>query len=288
MGAPFFCRRNVLFALVAGVLALATLGLCCISLGPPSTAQAFAGRPQPSEHVYTDASGARVATAETGPEDGPLVLFVHGTPGGWRAFSFVLADARLARRARLISVDRPGWGGSSASGVVSSLAEQAGALRTVLAAHTHGGPAVVVGHSLGGPIAARLALDAPELVRALVLVAPSIDPELEQPTWYQSLARTWLVRPLVPTGLARADDEIRPLKRELEALLPRWSSLRMPVFVVQGEDDSLVPAANADFAARVLTNARLTIERIPDQGHFIPWERPQLITDAVLRALDER
>ncbi|NOT32230.1 MAG: hypothetical protein HOP15_17430, partial [Planctomycetes bacterium] len=61
-----FCRRNVLIALVVGVIALATLGLCCVSLGPPSTARAFAGRPTPSEHVYTSASGARVATAETG------------------------------------------------------------------------------------------------------------------------------------------------------------------------------------------------------------------------------
>ncbi len=281
-------RRRLVLALGVGGLALTVLGLCLVSFRPPSTAQAFVGRPRPSEHVYTSASGVRIATAETGPEDGPLVLLVHGTPGGWRAFSFVMADARLAERARLISVDRPGWGGSSASGMVASLGEQAAALRAVLEAHAGNGPAVVVGHSLGGPIAARLAMDAPGLVRALVLVAPSLDPELEEPTWYQSLARTWLVRPFVPDGLARADDELRPLKGELSAMLPRWSALCMPVCVLQGDDDALVPAANAEFVERMATHAPLTIERIPEQGHFIPWERPELITAAVLRALGER
>lgn len=281
-------RRRIGLVLAGLTLALTTLGLCCVSFGPPSTSRAFAGRPRPSEHVYASANGVRVATAETGPEGGPLVLFVHGTPGGWQAFSFVMADARLGERARLISVDRPGWGRSSACGLVSSLAEQAAALRAVLEAHAVNGPAVVVGHSLGGPIAARLAMEAPELVRALVLVAPALDPELEEPTWYQALGRIWPIRALVPDGLARADEELRPLKRELTAMLPRWATLRLPVCVLQGEDDALVPAANADFVQRMAMHATLTIERIPEQGHFIPWERPELVTAAVLRALGER
>jgi pimeloyl-ACP methyl ester carboxylesterase len=39
---------------------------------------------------------------------------------------------------------------------------------------------ILVGHSLGGPVAARLAMDYPDEVGGLILVAPSIDPELEK------------------------------------------------------------------------------------------------------------
>ena len=280
-------RRRVLW-LALGVLVLAAgFVVACVSFGPPSVAEAFADRPAPLERDL-ETGGAPVHVAETGNPRGPLVLFVHGSPGAWNDFAFVMAEPELAERALLVSVDRPGWGGSSASGLVTSLELQAAALRPVLAAYPANLPAVVVGHSLGGPVVARLAMDAPELVSALVLVSASIDPELEEPTWYQSLGRTWLIRPLVPDVLVRADDEIRPLRGELEAMLPLWKTLRMPVFVLHGESDALVPVANADFAARVVTGAPLELERLPDQGHLIPWQRPDRIVALVQRALDGR
>src|SRR3546814_16092495 len=52
----------------------------------------------------------------------------------------------------------------------------------------NGAPAIVVGHSLGGPIAAKLAMDYPDRVRGLLLLAPSVAPALEAPRWYQRLA----------------------------------------------------------------------------------------------------
>jgi pimeloyl-ACP methyl ester carboxylesterase len=280
-------RVRLLWATALGAGSVLALQLGCIAFGPPSLERAFAGRAQPLEHTYEGAGGVPLAAGETGNPRGPMVLFVHGTPGGWRDFAQVMADAGLIGRARLVSVDRAGWGGSRQSGLVASLGRQAEALRAVLDASPENLPAVLVGHSLGGAVAARLAMDAPDLVGALVLVAASIDPELERTTWYQAFGRTWLVRPLLPAVLARADDEIRPLRAELEAMRPEWATLRMPVFVLHGEEDALVPVANADFAARMVTGAPLAIERIPRQGHLIPWQRPERIVATVQRALDE-
>jgi pimeloyl-ACP methyl ester carboxylesterase len=71
-------------------------------------------------------------------------------------------------------------------------------------------------------------------------------------------------------------------------MLPLWGGLRCPVIVLQGDLDELVPAANADFAERVITNAPLIVRRIPDQGHLIPWERPDLMVSAAVDLLDDR
>jgi pimeloyl-ACP methyl ester carboxylesterase len=274
---------------IASVIGLTAVGvvLACVSLGPPSTDGAFTSGREPVARRFALAAGGALGGAELGDESGPLVLFVHGSPGSWRDWSFVLRDQRLAGRARLVAVDRLGWGGSAASGLVPSLAAQAAALSEVLRSYPAHLPAIVVGHSLGGPVAARLALDSPELVRALVLVAAALDPALEETTWYQALGRTWLVRPIVPAALARADDEIRPLRAELEAMLPLWARLTLPVFVLHGEDDALVPIANADFVERVLVNAPLSIRRIEDQGHLIPWERPELVAETIGHVLAE-
>src|SRR3546814_18455192 len=65
----------------------------------------------------------------------------------------------------------------------------------------NGAPAIVVGHSLGGPIAAKLAMDYPDRVRGLLLLAPSVAPALEAPRWYQRLATWRVVQWLLPRTL---------------------------------------------------------------------------------------
>ena len=68
-------------------------------------------------------------------------------------------------------------------------------------------------------------------------------------------------------------------------MLPLWSKITMPVTVIQGEDDKLVPAGNADFAQKVLVNAPLEIVRVPGLNHFVPWNRPDLIETAIMEHL---
>jgi pimeloyl-ACP methyl ester carboxylesterase len=213
------------------------------------------------------------------------VLFVHGTPGTWEAFRGYLADPELAGRARLIAVDRPGFGRSGRGRAVGSLETQAAALAAVLEG-TASGPAVVVGHSLGGPIAARLAADRPELVAGLVLVAPSIDPALERWRWYNVAASWRVVQWLLPVDWVTSNRELAPLAGELERLRPLWHRIAAPVVVVQGGRDELVPAANADFAERVLPAPRLEVRRHPEDGHFILWQRPETVRGPILDLLE--
>jgi pimeloyl-ACP methyl ester carboxylesterase len=230
--------------------------------------------------------------------DGPSdvrIVFVHGTPGSWEGWGRYLGDEDLQRRATLIAVDRPGFGDSKGD-VVPDLHEQARLLQPLLR-----GPdparaqlpvtTIVVGHSLGGPIAAELAMDYPREVQGALLIAPSIDPVTEVPRWYNKAMTWWAVDKLVTAfldpELKAANLELMPLADQLKVMEPRWKSLPMPVTVIQGEKDDLVDPRTADFAARVLPAGDRVI-RVPDEGHFVLWEKPTIEVDALNALLDHR
>ena len=54
--------------------------------------------------------GRNIHYAQTGKEDLPTLVFVHGTPGSWNAFSDYMIDKELLRAFRMVSIDRPGFG----------------------------------------------------------------------------------------------------------------------------------------------------------------------------------
>ena len=103
--------------------------------------------------------------------DGRPLVLLHGNPGDHRDWDAVAPD--LARDHRVIAVDWPGYGASPppvppSSASAMQFAERLGALAGALALED----AVVIGNSVGGYAAVRLALEQPARVGALVLVAP--------------------------------------------------------------------------------------------------------------------
>ena len=268
---------------LAGLLLFAALEAC--SGNPPyprgELDTLFPEPPRPVEKTYTVGDRTIHYWEMAG---GPArIVFIHGTPGDWKAWAGYLADPRLRAAATLIALDRPGFGASDPGRMAPAMAEQARLTEPLL--RGAGAPALVVGHSLGGPIAAELALDYPDEVRGAVLVAPSIDPATEQPRWYNE-AMTWrLVRWLAPAEFAWSNEEIMPLADELKRMDGRWKTLRVPVTVVQGMQDELVDPRTADYARRVLPAALGEVLVVPDQGHFVLWKRPALIVDQILATL---
>lgn len=213
----------------------------------------------------------------------PLVVFVHGSPGSLSAFIDFLADTVLLKRALLLTTDRPGFGYSNFGVAEPSLAAQATLLKPILEKYKKNRPVILVGHSLGGPVVARMAIDYPELVDGLILVAASIDPELEpNETWFRAPLATPFLRWLLPKSLRASNEEIYQAKPELEAMLPLWKNVHCPVTVIQGDKDTLVPPGNADFAEKMLVNASVKIIRKKDMNHFVPWTNPMLIRQAII------
>lgn len=216
----------------------------------------------------------------------PLVIFVHGSPGSLSAFIDFMADTVLLNKAQLISVDRPGFGASDFGYAVPSLNEQAKLLKPVLEVNKKNRPVILVGHSLGGPLIAKMAIDYPELVDGLIFVAASVDPDLEpNETWFRAPLATPFLKWILPRSFRASNDEIYKLKPELEQLVPEWSEIKVPAIVIQGTKDSFVPAANADFAKRMLIHSSAQVQIIEGVDHFIPWNHPEIIRNAILDLL---
>lgn len=278
--------QNKLFRTVFSLSAIATLLFLtqCISLR--KTDQEidvyFKDSPLKPDFHSIKIDTRTIHYAEIGPDSLPLVIFVHGSPGSWTAFIDFFKDSALYDRAHLVSVDRLGFGKSGLGKVEASMHKQAQAIAAVIRAEAPKSGAILVGHSLGGPVIARVAMDYPALVRSLIIVAGSIDPDLEKKEWFRPVVGSFPIRYLLPVDLDVSNREIRPLKGELIQMLPLWTNICIPVTVIQGEADDLVPPGNADFAKRMLINAQLKVQMIPEMNHFIPWRRPGLIREAVL------
>jgi pimeloyl-ACP methyl ester carboxylesterase len=217
----------------------------------------------------------------------PLVVFVHGSPGSLSAFIDFMADTALLAYAQLITVDRPGFGASNFGYAEPSLRKQALLLKPILEQRKNNRPIILVGHSLGGPLIARMAMDYPELIDGLIMVAPSIAPELEPHEWFRAPMATPFIKWLLPRSIRASNDEIYKLKPELEDMLPMWKNITTPTIVIQGTKDSLVDPANATFAEKMMTHAQVKIVMIDNMDHFIPWSAPAQIRESVIELLKD-
>ncbi len=264
-----------------GTLLLSLLLAACSHSNPPyprgSLESLYPLGPRPVLSAVSVAGRSLHIARMDGSGQTPL-MFIHGSPGDWQAWARYLDAPALAAYNPRIAVDRPGFGGSGAGQVLTDLRAQANLLAELIPA---GAPAVVVGHSLGGPLVAWLLLDHPEKFCGGVMVAGSIAPALEAPRWYNRLAQTWLAHWLAPQEMLWSNTEILALQGELEKLDPEWPRLHRPLIVLQGENDELVDPRTADYAEQRLPRRWAQVRRVPGQGHFVLWNQPQTVIAAI-------
>ena len=283
--AHLLTKRLGLF--ISGIIAIVSITGCGLpSLDAKSMQALFEDRPQPVFDSYV-VDDRLIHFAEVQSPGKLLIVFLHGTPGSWSNWAQYMADEHLSAKTHLIAVDRPGFGKSAAEGIVPSLQKQAQYLMPIFERNTSGQGILLVGHSLGATIAVRMAMQYPEQLCGLVLVAPSLDPVLEKPRWYNKFAASPLFRWMIPDKMLLANEEVMVLEQELTKMLPLWQTIDISVTVIQGGKDRLVLPSNADFAERMLKSKKPTIIRVTDAGHFILWKKPDIIRDAILGVLDQ-
>ena len=244
-----------------------------------------------------EVEGRQVHYTHVGNDTLPLVAMVHGAPGSSSGMLEYLANEKLTGVAQVVAVDRTGYGYSGFGKAELSLKSQAAAIRPILekyratqaAAKSGHSPAVILaGHSFGGPVIARAAMDFPELVDGLVIVAGSIDPALEPRDWWQVPLDWPVVRWLLPPAAKVCNQEILSLPAELEKMLPLWEKITCPVTVIQGTKDKLVHPGNADFARKMLVNSsRVEIDSLQNHGHFILWTKKNHIAAKIIEMVEQ-
>ena len=155
-------------------------------------------RTHPPQGRMIEVAGATLHVLDLGPRDaaGPPVVMIHGASSNLEAMRRPLGE-RLAQNHRVILIDRPGHGWSTRERLEDSTpAIQARMIDEALS-RLGIGPAIFVVHSWSGALGARMALDYPQRVAGLVMLAPVAYPWPGGVGWYNSLVTTPVIGPLL-------------------------------------------------------------------------------------------
>lgn len=152
--------------------------------------------------------------------------------------------------------------------------------------------AIIVGNSLGCQIATLLAESRPDLVRALVLISPTLDPAIRNvahllwrgirdiPRERPSIWKIW-IPDFFRTGFRRSMRMLREMFRDDQ--LARLGHLRKPSLLIGGERDPIIPPAWVrDMASRIPGGEAIIIAGAP---HALNYSSPQDLVDAIERAI---
>jgi pimeloyl-ACP methyl ester carboxylesterase len=164
---------------VEAVLALVALDVVLAALAVVAVRRIE--RAAPPQGGFLDLDGARLHLLDRGR--GPPVVLIHGLSGQIGHFAHSLVG-RLETDFRVVAFDRPGSGYSSRT--PGGIFEQAAILASAIRVMKLGKP-LIVGHSLGGAVALAMALDHPDCVGGLALIAPATHPMKKAPLIFRSL-----------------------------------------------------------------------------------------------------
>ncbi|HJW30304.1 MAG TPA: alpha/beta hydrolase [Saprospiraceae bacterium] len=226
----------------------------------------------------------KTARDEKPKED--AMIFVHGSPGSLDAFLDYMVDTTLLARADLITYDRPGFGQSSFGTSMPSLSLQAETLESLMD-HLGYKRYFLAGHSYGGPIIIRAAMHHPRHLAGIIIVAGSVSSELEPKATWRKWIDLPLVRQILPTSLRVSNEELMPLKQDLKLIEDDWGSIHVPVSLIHGTKDVLVPFENLNYAKEKLVNADTVLVNVFEgKTHFILWSDRAVVVNEMVKLME--
>ena len=217
------------------------------------------------------------------------LILVHGSPGSLDVFLDYMVDTALLNRVDIVTFDRPGFG-NSGFGVSEPLLLHQGEILDDLMDSLGYHDYILAGHSYGAPVLLEAAIRRPDKITGLCFVAGSVSPELEpKSTGWRKWIDIPLLRDLLPVSMRVSNEELMSLRQDLTLLEDDWDRLTMPVTVIHGTKDVLVPYENLAYATEKLTEADTVFTRVFEgESHFILWTHKKQIVDELVKLIDQR
>ncbi|MEO0981261.1 MAG: alpha/beta fold hydrolase BchO [Pseudomonadota bacterium] len=278
-----------------------------------------AGWPHREASGFVEAAGYRWHVQRAG--SGPTVVLIHGTGASTHSWTDVFA--RLRQRYDVLAMDLPGHGFTcSIGGRPPPAMDRIAAAFAGLLDQLDAKPRLVIGHSAGAAIAARLALNGAIRPDLLVSVNGALEPFPGAAGWaFPMMAKALTFSPLVANVFSRAAENPRRVRRLIEgtgskppdaylrnyaallrhsghvsgalALMANWDlgplwadlpKLEVPALFIAGARDLAVPPSQARRAA--LRAPFGALEILPGLGHLAHEEAPDAVCDAIARHID--
>lgn len=272
---------------------------------PSAEAEADADAARPRE---VEAGGLRLRYLELGEGDSIPVLLLHGFGADLNTWMF--SQPALAEGRRVIALDLPGHGGSAkevGAGNVERLTDAVeGAAGALGIERAH-----LVGHSMGGAVAASLALRRPELAATLTLIASAgLGPDINA-AFIDGFVRASRRREAIevpgllvhdPALVSRAmvEDVLRYKRLDgvaaaLSTIAEAWftggrqsldlteqiAALQLPIQIIWGREDRIIPVSHAEALA-----ARVPVHILDQTGHLPHMEKAGDVNRLIKRFLE--
>ena len=266
----------------------------------------------PHPRLVVDTLGFPTSYYAAGDPGHPPLVFLHGMSASADSFREVMAD--LAGEYYLLAPDIPGFGYSGDITPYSfpRLVEWLDAFYDALSLER----ATLVGHSFGGAIEITYALDFPQKVNCLILLAPSVLRPGKYPEWLRNLGRSELAQKVLEVGInasrimlerqskvafyrpERFEEDLwrrRVLDYEMSrasAAVLRASALHdirsdlhritQPTCIIWGENDPVLDPADARQLDALMPQSNTTLFMLPECGHVPQVEQQERVV-AIMR-----
>lgn len=282
-------------------LVLCMFILCALPVSADKIPAGFKGN-------YIDVKGQQIRVYQTG--SGPDILLIHGLPGCIEDWETIMPE--LSKKFRVTAFDRPGHGFSSANKLKYNLEQNADfafALidklklnNPVVVGHSYGGSTVVemaernasnvkafvsvspVTSSMGKPDTIFYILKTPvigpasawlvKLFTGCKMIREGLDEAFDpnQKDIPQGFADTRCMIFSQPKVIKTLSHEEMTMRQDVKKMTPLYGNIKIPLFIVHGESDKVVPVSDGVLLNKAVPGSKLTL--LKNTGHMVQYARP--------------